>query len=124
MFRAHSNLHTGLSECNHIKLSKDTAQRTQMQAKEFFIQVSNWLVDKLVVELADFKMSSDSAPSLPVVTDTNGIPHNLARLNMQLWFDTNQGLHVDLSLPKSHGKYLPSTSVLNCLADFFSPVYS
>ena len=118
MVGAHSNLHTGPTEHNHIKLSKDTARRTQMQANEFDIQVANWLVDKLVVELADFNMCSDSSPSPPKITVSNEIPHNSARFNMQVWFDTNQGLHVDLQHPSSHGKYLPSTPVLNCLADF------
>ena len=118
MFGAHSNMYTGPTEHNHIELSKDTARRTQMRAKEFDIQVANRLVDKLVIELAEYNMSGISTATITKIPVPNGIPHNSAMFNMELWFDLDNGLHVDLAQPKTHGKFLPSTDVLNCLANF------
>jgi hypothetical protein len=37
---------------------------------------------------------------------------------MQIWVDLDDGLHVNLSQTKYHGKFVHSKPVMNCLADF------
>jgi hypothetical protein len=118
MFGAHRNLHTGPTEHNHIELSKQPARRTQMRAKEFDWQVANRLVDKLVVDLAEFKMVDDPPPVPPVPASDIRIPHNSAIFDILFWREDNGELHADMSTPHIHGKYMPSMSVLQCLADY------
>ena len=89
-----------------------------MRAKVFDIQVANWLVDKLVVDLANFNMSEDTSAPMSHIPISDGISHNSARFNIQLWVDYDNGVHVELTQPKIHGKYLPGNSVLSCLSDF------
>jgi hypothetical protein len=118
MFGAHRNLHTGPTEHNHIELSKNTAKRTQMRAKEFDFQVANRLVDKLVVELADATMSEDRGSSTPEETSGDSIPHNAAVFDMLFWADSTGNHHVDMVTPERHGKFMPSLLVLQCLTEY------
>jgi hypothetical protein len=119
MFGAHRNLHTGPTEHNHIELSKKTARRTQMRAKEFDYQVANRLVDKLVVDLADYTMSEDRHLASLQVTNLPVIPHNAAVFDMLFWVDASGNVHADMATPKTHGKYMPSIDVLQCLSNHF-----
>ena len=71
MFGAHRNIHSGPAEHNHIELSKQPAVRTQIRAHVFDWQVANRLVDKLVVNLADFTMQEHiSSPSAVVTSES------------------------------------------------------
>ena len=118
MFGAHHNLHTGPAKYNHIELSKQPDWQTQIHAKEFDWQVASRLVDKLVVDLADFTMSSTAATATTMPQLSNAIPHNLAIFDMQFWTDATGHVHADIATPTIHGKYLPSTIVLHCLAAY------
>lgn len=118
MFGAHRNLHTGPTEHNHIELSKKTARRTQMRANDFDWQVSNRLVDKLVVDLAHFTMSDEFSDRLPITKHPEGIPHNSAVFDMMIWKDAGGVVHADLVTPSTHGKYMPCQAVLHCLTTY------
>ena len=118
MFGAHRNLHTGPTEHNHIELSKKTARRTQMRANDFDWQVSNRLVDKFVVDIADFTMSERNEKQEPNTERPDGIPHNSAVFDMLIWMDDTGGVHADMTTPLIHGKYMPCQSVLHCLTDY------
>ena len=117
MFGAHRNLHTGPTEHNHIELSKKTARRTQMRANDFDWQVSNRLVDKFVVDVAEFTMS-DQNDKANVVERPDGVPHNSAIFDMLIWMDTTGAVHADMSTPTIHAKYMPCQAVLHCLTSF------
>ena len=80
--------------------------------------MANRLVDKLVVDLADFTMSetSTSKESGPIVS--HDIPHNSAVFDMSFWKDDSGHVHADMATPKIHGKYMPSMIVLQCLTDY------
>ena len=118
MFGAHRNLHTGPTEHNHIELSKKTARRTQMRAKDFDWQVSNRLVDKFVVDIADYTMSDDLEKSSMCNSRQDGVPHNAAVFDMLVWVDANGAVHADVTTPAIHGKYMPCQSVLHCLTSY------
>ena len=118
MFGAHRNLHTGVTEHNHITLSKEPAGRTQMRANVFDMQVANRLMDKFVVELASFTMSENEVAKQCITPTGAYIPHNSAVFDMLLWTDNHGVPHVDMATPKSHGKYLPSIDILKCLFEF------
>jgi hypothetical protein len=118
MFGAHRNLHTGPAEHNHIELSKQPAGRTQMRAHVFEWQVANRLVDKLVVDLADFTMQAHCAEPDMMSNTLNGCPLSSAVFDILFWNDVHGQLHADLNSPKTHGKYLPPMLVLHCLADY------
>ena len=118
MFGAHRNLHTGPTEHNHIELSKKTARRTQMRANDFDWQVSNRLVDKFVVDIADYTMSDDLDKTSTPVERPDGIPHNSAVFDILIWVDTIGAVHADVTTPDVHGKYMPCQSVLHCLTTF------
>ena len=115
MFGAHRNLHTGPTEHNHIELSKKTARRTQMRANDFDWQVSNRLVDKFVVDIADFTMSDDLEEPSSETQRPNGIPHNSAVFDILIWKDAVGGVHADMATPSTHGKFMPCQAVLHCL---------
>ncbi len=118
MFGAHRNLHTGPTEHNHIELSKQPARRTQMRAKVFDLQVANRLVDKLVVDLADFTMQEEQTGSNNENRPTDGIPHNSAVFELLFWMDPAGCTHADMATPNIHSKYMPSMSVLHCISDY------
>ena len=118
MFGAHRNLHTGPTEHNHIELSKKTARRTQMRANDFDWQVSNRLVDKLVVDIADYTMSDDFDKHCSKPGSTDGIPHNSAVFDISIWKDTTGAVHADMVTPSIHGKYMPCQAVLHCLTSY------
>ncbi len=121
MFGAHRNLHTGVTEHNHITLSKEPAARTQMRANVFDMQVANRLIDKFVVDLASFTMSEEEEPlETPVTSSSTFIPHNSAVFDMLLWTDSNGAQHLDMDTPKRHGKYLPSMDIMKLLFDYCS----
>ena len=71
-----------------------------------------------MVDLAAFNMSEDTLVTVPHLPVAGGITHNSARFIIQLWVDGDNGVHVELMQPKSHGKFLPCNSVLSCLSDF------
>ena len=118
-YGAHRNLHTGTTEHNHIDLSKKPARRTQMRADTFDAQVANRLVDKFVVDLADYTMSdmvpSDSTNLLP---PPDGIPHNAAIFDMLFWTDTTGVVHADVKTPGIHSKFIPCMRVLHTLSSY------
>ena len=119
MFGAHRNLHTRPTEHNHIELSKQPARRTQMRAKEFDWQVANRLVDKLVVQLADFKMSDQALASIPALCEGIVVPHNSAVFDMIFWQEDGNGtLHANLVSPTTHAKFMPPPVVLRCIYEF------
>jgi hypothetical protein len=74
MFGAHHNLHMGPAEHNHIELSKQPAGRTQRHAHVFDWQAVNQLIDKLVVDLADFTMQAHVAVPNASPNPQNGCP--------------------------------------------------
>ena len=118
MFGAHRNLHTGVTEHNHITLSKEPAGRTQMRAEVFDIQVANRLIDKFVVDLATFHMADADEDRETILASNTYIPHNSAVFDMVLWTDINGVQHADIATPKTHGKYLPTMDILKCLFEF------
>jgi hypothetical protein len=118
MFGAHRNLHTGPTEHNHIELSKKTAHRTQMRANDFDLQVSNRLVDKLVVDIADYTMSDDLDKNCTKLECNDGIPPNSAVFDMRIWKDMTGAVHADMATPSIHGKYMPCQAVLHCLTSY------
>ena len=118
MFGAHCNLHTGVTEHNHITLSKEPTGRTQMWANVFDIQVANRLIDKFVVDLATFNMAEEEVLTDTIIPTSTYIPHNSAVFDMLLWTDIEGVQHADIATPKSHGKYLPTMDVLKCLFEF------
>ena len=120
MFGAHRNLHTGVTEHNHITLSKEPAGRTQMRANVFDIQVANRLIDKFVVDLATFNMAEEEVPTDTIIPTSTYIPHNSAVFDMLLWTDIEGVQHADIATPNSHGKYMPSMDVLECLFEYCS----
>ena len=120
MFGAHQNLHTGVTEHNHITLSKEPAARTQMRANVFDMQVANRLIDKFVVDLASFNMSEEEEPTDISVSTSTYIPHNSAVFDMLVRTDTNGARHIDMATPETHGKYLPTMDILKCLFEFCS----
>jgi hypothetical protein len=74
-----------------------------MKAKEFDWQVANRLVDKLVIDLADFIMQEElTGPKLP-----NGIPHNSDVFELMFWRDPAGTTHADLATPNIHSTYMP-----------------
>jgi hypothetical protein len=118
MFGAHRNLHTGPAEHNHIELSKQPAKRTQKRAHVFDWQVANRLVDKLVVDLADFTMQEHVSEPDACPNPRHACPMSSAVFDIVFWNEVNGQLHADLNSPKTHGKFLPPLSVLHCLADY------
>ena len=118
MFGAHRNLHTGPAENNHIELSKKPAARTQKRSHVFDWQVSNRLIDKLVVDLASFTMNEhlEGSQSTPNVQD--GVTPSSATFDILFWVDTTGQVHADLMTPTVHGKYMPPMHVLHCLSDY------
>jgi hypothetical protein len=114
MFGAHQNLCTGPTEHNHIELSKQPARRMQMRANLFDWQVANSLVDKLVVDLADFTMQEEQTGFNHKIQPPDGIPHNSAVFEMLFWTDPAGCTHTDMATPKIHSKYMPSMLVLQC----------
>jgi hypothetical protein len=118
MFGAHRNIHSGPAEHNHIELSKQPAVRTQMRAHVFDWQVANRLVDKLVVNLADFTMQEHLSTPPAIVCVPNAFPTSTAVFDLSFWKDSDTLLHVDISNPKSHGKFMPPQSVLILLSNY------
>ena len=118
MFGAHRNLHTGPAENNHIALSKKPAARTQKRSHVFDWQVSNRLIDKLVVDLASFTMEDHLEGSTTMATVTEGVTPSSATFDIVFWVDTEGLVHADLMTPKIHGKYMPPMSVLHSLSDY------
>ena len=118
MFGAHRNLHTGPAENNHIELSKKPAARTQKRSQVFDWQVSNRLIDKLVVDLASFTMREHLEGTQPAPSILNGVTPSSATFDILFWVDIAGQVHADLKTPKVHGKYMPPMHVLHCLSDF------
>ncbi len=118
MFGAHRNLHTGPAENNHIALSKKPAARTQKRSHVFDWQVSNRLIDKLVVDLASFTMEEHvgGSPTIPCVSE--GVTPSSATFDILFWVDISGQVHADLKTPKVHRKYMPPMNVLHCLSDY------
>jgi hypothetical protein len=71
----------------------------QMRANLFDWQVASWLVDKLVVDLADFTMQEEHTGINHKIQTPDGIPHNsavkccsgwiLLVVNMLTWLHKN-----------------------------------
>lgn len=116
-YGAHRNLHTGTTERNHIDLSKKPARRTQMRADTFDAQVANRLVDKFVVDLADFTMSEAIFPEKDIIVPPpDGVSHNSAVFDMVFWSDINGTVHADVMTPAIHSKFVPCSRVLHTLS--------
>ena len=49
LFGAHRNVHTGPQEHNHIENVKQPGRRSQKRKAVFDLQISDWLVDRLIV---------------------------------------------------------------------------
>ena len=118
MFGAHRNLHTGPAENNHIELSKKPAARTQKRSHVFDWQVSNRLIDKLVVDLASFTMNEHLEDSQPTPNVPDGVTPSSATFDLSFWIDNTGQVHADLMTPTVHGKYMPPMHVLHCLSDY------
>ena len=118
MFGAHRNLHTGPAENNHIELSKKPAARTQKRSHVFDWQVSNRLIDKLVVDLASFTMQEHLDGAQPTQSVMDGVTPSSAMFDLMFWVDRTGQVHADLKTPIVHGKYMPPMSVLHCLSDY------
>jgi hypothetical protein len=86
MFGVHRYLHTGPAEHNLTVLSKQPAGHTQMHAPVSDWQLSNHLVDKLVVNLANSTMQEHMS-----VLDACPMPHNSCPLSLAV-FDIVSGM--------------------------------
>ena len=50
LYGAHRNIHTGPQEHNHIENVKHPSKRSQKQKAVFDLQISEWLVDRLIID--------------------------------------------------------------------------
>jgi hypothetical protein len=121
LFGSHKNIHTGPTERNHIDLSKKPAQRTQMRKPTFDWQVSNRLVDKMIVDLAMAHMSNPNDVS---TTPTGHVTYPLPYPSTCAFFDllircqVDDNSHIEFLLdkPNEQQKLLPPVYVLEHLA--------
>jgi hypothetical protein len=126
LFGSHKNIHTGPTERNHIDLSKKTAQRTQMRKPTFDWQVSNRLVDKMIVDLALAHISApDDASGVQKGPSTYPLPYPMTctffdLLIMRLDTDPSQ-IKFLLDRPNEQRNLLPPMYVLQHLANTCFP---
>jgi hypothetical protein len=117
LFGSHKNIHTGPTKKNHIELSKKTPRRTQLRKSNFDWQVSNRLVDKMIVDLAleHISESPDVFVDVPITRET-AFPYLLSTaffdLRIRCHSDDASRIEVLLDKPVKQAKYMPPMCVL------------
>jgi hypothetical protein len=117
LFGSHKNIHTGPTEKNHIELSKKTSRRTQLRKSNFDWQVSNRLVDKMIVDLAleHISESPDMVVDVPITGDAAfPYPSSTAFFDLRIRCHPEDASRIEVLLdkPVKQAKYMPPMYVL------------